>query len=454
MPLVNATGDPETEYLSEGISESVINLLSGLPNLRVIPRTSVFPYKGRETDLKTVGRDLNARTVLTGKMIHRGDRLVVQTELVDAANDAQIWGGQFNRKLEDIFELQEEIARQISEKLRLRLAPEDEKRLAKRPTQNREAYQLLLKAQHQLMNKMTTEGLQRGLAYARQAIEADPVYAQAYAYISATYSALGLLGFLTSAEVFPKAKAAAQKALELDDSLAEPHTVLGLVRLFYEWDWSGAEHELSQALKLSPNYAFGHAMWGDWLLVMGRREDALGEEQVAAELDPLSALHIFRLGQKLCYKRDYDGALEELQKAVELDPNFVWTHAFLAQVYAWKGRSEESLAACEKVASLLGANPYSTALRGLILAMTGRTDEARTIVRELKTRPTLNAVAVMAMADTCSVLGEKDAAFALLEAAYQERAAFLIFSAVRPTFDSLRSDPRFADLLRRIGLPQ
>jgi len=252
LPLVNATGDPETEYLSDGISESIINLLSRLPGLRVIPRTSAFRYKGREADLKMIGHDLKVRTILTGKMIQRGGRLFVQTELVDVPNDAQIWGGHFNRKLEDIFDVQEELARQISENLRLQLTPEDEKRLARRPTQNREAYQFLLKAQYHV-SRPTRESLQRGLAYARQAIEADPGYADAYALMSVTYSFLGLFDFVPPAEAFPKAKAAAQKALEIDDSLAEAHTALGLVRLDYEWDWSGAEQACKRAIELNPN---------------------------------------------------------------------------------------------------------------------------------------------------------------------------------------------------------
>src|SRR5262249_43727965 len=199
LPLVNATGDPETEYLSDGISESIINLLSQLPNLRVVPRTSAFRYRGHEVDLKTVGRVLRVRTVLTGKLIQRGDRLVVQTELVDVANDAQIWGGQFNRKLEDIFSVQEELARQISENLRLRLTPEDGKRLAKRPTENRDAYRFLLKAQYHL-NRPMRENLHRGLVYARQAIEADPGYAEAYAWMSAAYSWLGIFDFVSPKE--------------------------------------------------------------------------------------------------------------------------------------------------------------------------------------------------------------------------------------------------------------
>ncbi|HET7748447.1 MAG TPA: tetratricopeptide repeat protein, partial [Terriglobales bacterium] len=408
---------------------------------------------GREADLKAVARDLKVRTVLTGKLIQRGDRLVVQTELVDVENDAQLWGRQFNRKLDDIFEVQEELARQISENLRLRLTPEDEKRLAKRPTQNREAYQLLLKAQYHI-SKATPEGFQRGIAYARQAIEADPGYAEAYAWVSAAYSLPGVLGFLPSAEVFPKAKAAALKALEIDDSLAEAQGALAVVQLSYEWDWSGAEQALRRAIELNPNYAWGRAYWSDWLLARGRYEEAITETQIAIELDPLSAGFIFKLGQKLCYLRDYDRSLEALQKTLELDPNFVWAHAFLAQVYAWKGMYEESLVVCEKVARLFGGNPYSRALRGLILAMADRADEARTILSELRARPKLDTVALVAIADDYSVLGEKDDAFEFLEAAYKERASLMVFLGVRPTFDNIRSDPRFADLLRRIGLPQ
>jgi serine/threonine protein kinase/tetratricopeptide (TPR) repeat protein len=453
LPLVNVAGDPETEYLSDGISESIINLLSQLPNLRVIPRTSAFRYKGREADLKTIGRDLNVRTVLTGKMVQRGDRLVVQTELVDVANDAQLWGGQFNRKLEGIFELQEELAREISESLRLRLTPEDQKRLAKRPTQNREAYQFSLKAKYHIA-KGTHEGLQRGMAYARQAIEADPLYAEAYAYISSAYSGLGLLGFLPPAETFPRAKAAALKALEIDDSLAEVHSALGIVRLYYEWDWSGAEAALRRALELDLKNAWGHAFWSEWLLIMGRNQEAITEAQLGTELDPLSASLIFNLGLRLWYIRAYDRALEQLQKALELDPNFVWAHVYLAQVYAWKGRYEESLAACEKVASLFGGNAYSRALRGLILAMAGRTDEAKTILNDLKKQPKPDSMALVFLADTYSVLGEKDEAFEFLERAYQERASLMIFLGVYPTFDNIRSDLRFADLLRRMGLPQ
>ena len=419
----------------------------------MIPRTSAFRYKGREADLKAVGRDLNVRTVLTGKMIQRGDRLVVQIELVDVANDAQLWGGQFNRKLDDIFEVQEELARQISENLRLRLTTEDEKRLTKRPTQNREAYQLFLKAQYHL-GKFNREGLQRGMAYGRQAIEVDPLYATAYVIIAAAYSALGYLGFLVPTEAFPRAKAAALKALEIDDSLAEAHTVVGFVRLCYEWDWSGADDAFRRALELNPNYAWVHGNWSDLLLVMGRYEQAITEAQLGMELDPLSVSLIFNLGQKLCYRRDYDRALEQLQKALELDPNFVWAHVILAQVYAWRGSYDEGLASCEKVASLSGDKPYSRALRSLILAMAHKTDEAKKILNEVKAHPKLDTASIVYLAQSCSVMDDKSKAFEFLEAAYKERASLLIYIGVKQTYENIRSDSRFADLLRRMGLPQ
>ena len=452
LPLVNETADPETEYLSDGISESIINLLSRFHNLRVIPRTSAFRYKGRKADLKKVGRDLKVRTVLTGKLIQRGDRLVVQTELVDVANDAQLWGGQFNRKLEDIFEVQEELAHQISEKLRLRLTSEDEKRLTKRSTQNREAYQFLLKAQYHT-NKMTPEGYQRGMEYARQAIEEDPGYADAYVQMAAVYSGLGALGFLRPTEAFPKAKAAVLKALEINDSLAEAHAFLAAVRLFYDWDWSGAEHACKRAIELNPNYAKAHALLGDCLLITGRHEEAMAEDQLAVALDPLSASLNVRFGEKLLWSGDHERAIEQLKKALEFDANFAWTHLGLAQAYAWRGMYAESLASCEKVTTVFGGNPHSRALRSLILAMAGKTEEAKTILNELNERPKLDPMALICSAESWSVLGEKDKAFQFLEAAYQDRVSLLIYLDVRPTFNNIRSDPRFADLRRRIGLP-
>jgi tetratricopeptide (TPR) repeat protein len=344
------------------------------------------------------------------------------------------------------------LARQISENLRLRLTPADEKRLAKRPTQNSEAYQFLLKAKYHL-NKPSRESFQRGLEYARQAIEADPGYAEAYAWMSALYSSLGIFDFVPPAEAFPKAKSAAQKALEIDDSLAEAHAVLGWVRLFNEWDWSGAEHTCKRAIELNPNYAWGHAIWADWLLVMGRLEESIAEERLAVELDPLSAGLNGRLGSKLSLRGDYDRALEQLKKALELDPNLVFTNLTLALTYARKGMFEEGLATCEKVASLRGSSPLSRALSSLILAMAGRTDAAQKILSELKGYRKLDSWSLILLAGACSVMGEKTEAFEILEVAYQERGSWLVFLDAYPSFRNIRTDPRYADLLHRMGLP-
>jgi tetratricopeptide (TPR) repeat protein len=349
--------------------------------------------------------------------------------------------------------VQEELARQISENLRLRLTPEDEKRLAKRPTQNRDAYQFMLKAQYHL-NKPSRESLQRGLEYARQAIEADPGYAEAYAWMSAAYSSLGIFDFVPPAEAFPKAKAAAQKALEIDDSLAEAHAVLGWVRLFNEWDWSGAEHTCKRAIELNPNYAWGHAIWSDWLIVMGRLEEAIAEEQLAVELDPLSAGLNARLGAKLGLRGDYDRAVEQLQKALEFDPNLVFTNMALARIYSRKGMYEEGLATCQKVVSLCRSSPLGRALSSLILAMAGKKDEAQKILSELKGYPKLDSWSLILLAEACSVMGEKTEAFELLEVAYQERGSWLVFIGAYRTFSNIRTDPRYADLRRRMGLPQ
>ena len=453
LPLVNASGDPETEYLSDGISESIINLLSEFPKLRVIPRTSAFRYRDRNPDLKAIGRDLNVRTILTGKLIQHDNRIVLQTELVDVVNDTQLWGCRFNRELKDIFDVQEELARRVSECLLLRLTPNDEKRLAKRPTQNLEAYELLLKASYH-MTKWTPEGFQRGTAYAKQAIEADPGYSSAYAWLSAIYSALGLFGFLSPSDAFPKARAAALKALEIDDSLAEALVGLAMVRLYYEWDWTSAETALKRAIDLNTNFAWGHVIWSDWLLVMERKAQSMAEAQLAVELDPLSPSVIVKLGQKFYWSGEYGRALEQLQKALEIDPNSAFSYVYLAQTYACTGMYADSFAACERVSMLYAGRPYSRALLSLIHAILGQKDKAQTILSELKSHAKIDSLSLLFLAETCSVMGDRDETFEFLEAAFRERIGMLIFIRARPAFANIRSDPRYADLLRRVGLPK
>ncbi len=452
LPFVNASGDPEMEYLSDGITEAIMNSLAQLPKLRVLPRNTAFRYKGREADAQGVGRELNVRAVLTGRVVQRGEALIVSAELMDVVQESQLWGERYNRKLDDIFEVQAEVAGQISEKLRLRLTPEEKRHLTKQPTLNREAYQLFLKAQY-FANKWTPEGLRQGIALARQAIEADPGYAAAYAWIASTYAFLGMFGSLPPTEAAPKAKAAALRALEIDESLAEAHTALGAVEFFYEWDWSAGERSLERALELNPNYAWAHFWYGLWLLFMGRHQEGLAEAQRSVELDPLSANFSQTLGLVFCFVRDYDRALEQLQKTLELDPNLVVAHAVLARAYSEKGMHEEAIRECEEAIRLSGGASLSKVTLGAVLAKAGRLDEAVNILEELKRQPKQDVASEVFVGGLHATLGEKDEAFELLEKAYERHNPWLVRLRF-PPFESLRDDPRFADLCRRIGLPQ
>jgi serine/threonine protein kinase/tetratricopeptide (TPR) repeat protein len=452
LPLVNAAGDPETEYLSDGISESIINLLSQLPKLRVIPRTTAFRYKGSETDLKMIGRDLNVRSVLTGMVIQRGDRLIVQTELVDVVNDAQLWGGQYNRKVEDVFELQEELARQISEKLRLRLTPEEEKRLAQRPTQNREAYHLFLKSTY-YANKWTPEGFQRGIEYCRQAIEADPAYEQAYVALGYLYALMGAFDVVPATEALPRARAAALKALEINDDLSDAHAVLGFAKMVHDWDWKGAEAEFRRATELGPLLPGGHYAYSHWWLAQGLHREAVEEAKCALNLDPLSLPRNYHLGVVYFLGHDYDAAIEQLQKTSELDPSFAIAHNLLAVAYAARGMTRESIAEIEKWQTF-SDRLYTRITLARIRAMMGNQAEAQDILREvepLSKPPHFSRALWFAMIH--ALLGELDRAFEWLNRACETREPAVIYLIQFPDFERLHADARFSDLLRRIGLP-
>jgi len=452
LPFTNASGDAEMEYLSDGITETIMNSLGLLPKLRVMPRNTAFRYKGREADAGSVGRELGVRAVLTGRVIQRGEALIVSAELMDVAKESQIWGERYNRKLDDIFEVEVEVARQILEKLRLRLTPAEKKRLTNRPTQNREAYHLLLKACY-YANKWTPDGVRQGMVYTRQAIEADPDCAAAYAWMAFTYVFLTFYGSLPSSEAFPKAKAAALKALDMNESLADAHTALGVARAWYDWDWSAAERSLKRARELNPNYAWAHFFYSFVLFATGQRQEALAEAHCSVELDPLTPNFSHGLAFHFYLARDYDLALKQFQKTLELDPNFVYARPPLTRVYSEKGMHEEAIRESEEVIRLLGSTPYSRVNLGLALAKAGRLNEARRILEELRKQPKLDNVSEYLVAALHAILGEKEDALALLEVACAQHNVWLPYLSI-PLFDSIREDPRFADLCRRIGLPQ
>jgi serine/threonine protein kinase/Flp pilus assembly protein TadD len=452
LPLLNASTDPNMEYLSDGITESIINSLSQLPRLRVAPRSAVFRYRGLEIDPQRVGRELGVRAVVTGRIMMFGDALVVRTELIDIAQQAQIWGEQYRRRLTDIFTLEEEISQEISEKLRLKLSGEEKKRLAKRYTENNEAYHLYLKGRY-YTSKRTGEWIQKGIEHFQQAIDLDPNYALAYVGLADAY------GFLASStggwaprEAYPKAKAAASKALELDDSLGEAHCSLGFFRLLFDWDFAAAEREFKRAMELSPNYANAHDGYGFYLKATGRHEMALRACQRAQRLDPLSLFATLSLGWAYYFGRDHERAIDQGRKALELDPNFGFAHWHLGMNYQQLGRTEDAIIELQLAALLAGGGPTFVAHLGHAYARAGRREQAQQVLAELKELSHRRYVSSYFMAIIHVGLDEIDEAMTCLESAYEERSGFLPFIGVEPMLDPLRGEARFADLMAKVGI--
>jgi TolB-like protein/Flp pilus assembly protein TadD len=451
LPFVNASGDPNTEYLSDGITESLINSLSQLPDLKVMSRDSAFMYKGKDADAHTVGQALGVRAVLKGRVMQRGDNLEISAELVDARDNSHIWGQQYSRKASDIFVLQDDIAKQMTSMLRVRLSGDDEKRMATNYTANPEAYQLYLEGRF-WWNKRSEEGLNKGIEYFEQAIQKDPNYALAYAGLADCYITLGTNGVRAPNDVFPKAKEAAQKALEIDNSLVEARPSLALIKGNFEYDWSGAVKDFQQAVALNPSYAESHQWYGYMLARMGRLEEATAENRRAVELDPLSAVMYYNMGQTLYYARQYDQAIEQLRKSVELDPNLTAAHYYLGLAYLQKSMNKEAIAELEKAVAISPDNPPAMTRLGYGYAVTGRRAEAQKVLDQLNDLVKKKYVSPIVRVRIYAGLGAKDKAFEWLERGYEDRSISLIALKVDPEYDPLRSNPRFADLLRRMNL--
>ena len=452
LPLVNAGRDAEMEYLSDGITESIINSLSQLPQLRVMARSTVFRYKGREIDPQQVGRELGVRAVLTGRVIQLNENLIIRTELVDVADGWQLWGEQYNRNSADLLAVQEEISREISEKLRLKLSGEQKKRLAKRYTESTEAYQTYLKGRF-YWNKRTLEGLRRGVEYFQQAIRLDPDYALAYAGLADSYLLMGSVeyGALHPNEALQSAKIATLEALRLDGTLAEAHASLGYVRLF-DWDWSEAEKEYRRAVELNPNYPTAHHWYALYLTAMGRHAEAVAEIKRAQELDPLSLPIGVGVGWQFFLTRQYDRAIAEYQGVVEMEPNFYMARLWLGLAYAHEGKFEEALAEYARATELSGGGPLVLAAEAHAYALLGEGAKARGLLDELAVLSKERYVSPYYVAAVHTALGEREEAFAWLDLAYENRSEGMVWLKVDPTLDSLRSSPRFADLLRGVGL--
>jgi TolB-like protein/Tfp pilus assembly protein PilF len=449
LPLTNASADPNLEYFSDGISESIINSLSRLPQLRVMARNTSFRFRGPDVDAQKVGREMNVRAVLVGRVLRLNGRIVISTELVDVADGAQIWGEQYNRKASDILYVQTEIAKEVSEKLRLKLTEDERKGLAKQPTENIEAYHLYLKGRY-FWNKYYMKLVQKGLAYFQQAIDIDPDYALAYAGVADSYYRLSST-LLRPGEAFPKAKAAAIKALELDETLSEAHASLGLVKLYYDHDLHGADMNYRRAIEINPNASLAHQRYGSYLMYMARFEESHLEFKLAHELDPLSLQINVNIGSVLLLTHQFEEAVRQYQRTLDIDPNYYPARYGLGCVAAAKGDYGEAVSEFEKVHQLEEDNDIALGAMGRAYALAGNKSQAEKVLRELKTIAKRKYVSSYSYALVYTGLGQKEQALKSLEKGYEERDDWMVTLNVMLEFESLRSEPRFKDLLRRIG---
>jgi TolB-like protein/Tfp pilus assembly protein PilF len=451
LPFVNANADPNSEYLSDGITESLIGRLSQIPRLRVMARSTVFRYKGGNVDPQKVGRDLNVRAVLTGRVLQQGETLSISTELVDVADGSELWGERYNRKLADVMAVQEDISKEITDKLRLRLTGETKVRMAKQSAENVEAYQLYLEGRY-YWNKRTGEALKKSVDYFNQALEKDPNFALAYVGLADAYSVIPFYSVGSAQESFPKAKAAARRALEIDDTLAEAHTAMAAVLVDYDWNLPESNREFRRAIQLNPNDANAHHWYArENLTIMGQFDKALAEMRRAQELDPLSLIINANVGKAYFNARRYDEAIEQLRKTLEIDQGFFVAHHYLGSAYAMKGAFSEALSEYQK-AHQLNDDPHVVALTGRLYAVSGKRAEALKTLAQLKSIARERYVPDYSIALVYAGLGEKDQAFELLEKSYRDHTVDMLTIYYDPLIDNLRSDPRFTDLLRRVGL--
>ena len=452
LPFANIGGDPETEYLSDGITESLINSLSHISKLRVVPRSTVFRYKGQASAPEKIGRELNVQGVVTGRVTRRGDTFVVGAELIDVSRESQLWGEQYSEKLAAVLGLQEEISKAIADNLRIQLNGKEQQQLAKRDTENGEAYQLYLRGRY-YWNKRTDEGVKKGLEYFQQAVDKDPGYALAYAGVADSYAVGGgaYLG-LTAQAARPRAKAAAMKALEIDSSLAEAHTTLADTYQYYDWDFPKAEQEYRKAIAANPNYPTAHQWYSEFLMEMGRNEEAISEAWRALELDPLSLIIGAQMGDALSRAGRTDEAIEQLKKTTQMDPNFPEAHWTLAEAFAQKKMYSEAVSEWQTAMKLSGNEPGAMALIEAYKT-SGYQGFLRRWIDQMLQRSAERQLPYET-ARLYARLGKKEEGLKWLEKAYGEHVGGMLFLKCEPAFDSWRSDPRFQALMRRMNFPE
>jgi TolB-like protein len=453
LPFVNASADPHAEYLSDGITESIINSLARLAQLRVMARSVVFRYKGEAVDPQQVGRELNVRAVLAGQVLQLGEHLIIRTELVDVADGRQLWGAQYDRKPADLLAVQAEIATEISDRLRLQLSRAERQQLSKRYTEDTEAHRLYLMGRY-FWNKRTPDSLLKAIDYFQQASTRDPNYSVAYSGLADCYTLLNYYSAFRPDAAMPQAQAAAEKALAIEPTLAEAHASRAIVKFWYEWDWAGADADFKQALALNPGYATAHQWYCWYLVALQRFDEALATGARGVELDPLALPVNMALGKAYFFARRYDEALAQCLKTLEMDANFIPALYFCGRAYEQQGMYEAALALYEQARVMSGDLPLATAILGHAHARAGHTDKARQLLSSLFELQAQGRryVPAYGMALVHTALGEHEQACEWLARACDERFLWLVYLDVDPVFDPLRADPHFTTLRQRVGL--
>jgi len=452
LPFVNGSGESDLQYLSDGVTEGIINSLSQIPDLKVLASGTVFRFKGANIDPRKVGKELGVDAVVTGSVEQKDDNLAIQVDLVNASDGTQIWGERYNRKLSDVVQIESDISRSISNELRLKLSRGEKAKLAKIYTENTEAYRLYLKGRY-YWNKRTEEGFWKAIDNFNQAIGKDPDFALAYAGIADCYSLLSNWGFISPKEGYGKAQSAIRKALAQDDEMAEAHTSLAFISVNYNWDFQLAEKEYKKAIELNPNYATAHHWYSLYLSQMGRSNEAIPEMQKALQLDPLSAIINSNLGYTYYLSRKYDAASDQLRKTLELFPNFGLANQYLGLVELQKRHFTQSMDFLQKAND---SSPEYLAFRSSLASsyvLSGKEAEADRILADMNEIAKKRYVSPVDVAYVYVGMGNTHLAFERLEEAYQERSDLLVYLRVEPRYDPIRSDPRFAELVHRIGLP-
>jgi TolB-like protein len=438
-------------YLGPGLADALITKLSSIAQISVRPTTAVLKYTGAEHDPLAAGEELGVDTVLDGHVQRLDERIRVTVQLIRLRDGKTLWAEKFDEKYTDVFAVQDSISEQVTRALMLKLTAEEQELLAKRYTENTEAFQFYIKGRY-FWNKRTVEGLNKGIEYAQQAISIDPTYAMAYVCLADCYNLLAGHGGLAPKETFPMAKAAAMKALEIDPRLAQAYASLAFVSYRFDWDWARAEQDFKRAIELSPSYSTAHHWYGEALALTGRFEESIATLKRAQELDTLSLPINTDLAQSLFFARRFDESEEQLRKTFEMDQNFVRACVICGALYGQMGRHEESIAVLERAVGVSEGNPLALSGLGHALALSGQRDEARRILIELKELARQRYVSAYNIAIIHAGLGEKEAALDWLVKAYHNKDVWLVWLKVNPRFDTLRDEPRFADLMRRVGL--